>query len=143
MLSQWRTSGHQWRPGKAWSFPSGGFSGRRNVLIFRTRHVLMFHGLQVPAGESAIFLDTETGIGGNGGDGFKWSRCRCTLYVPYARSQRSVGKGCDDDCVISLTKLGDTEIVSCIAFGKRYSDKWASFAEQDTFRKAALNIEKA
>ena len=45
--------------------------------------------------------------------------------------------------VISLTKLGDTEIVSCIAFGKKYSDKWASFAEQDTFRKAALNIEKA
>lgn len=48
--------------------------------------------------------------------------------------------------VISLTKLGDTEIVSYIsyiAFGKRYSDKWASFAEQDTFRKVALNIEKA
>ena len=68
------------------------------MLICRTRHVLMFHGLQVPAGESAIFLDTESGIGGNGGAGFKWSWCWYALDVRYARSQRSVGKGCDDDC---------------------------------------------
>ena len=53
------------------------------------------------------------------------------------------GKGCDDDCGYFFNQIKRYWKSTFIAFLKEVLRQGGSLCEQDTFRKVALNIEKA